>query len=188
MNYSIGQTFPATEPPRGITHGPDMPPTWFCLIVPAQKESAARAYFKAKGIYAFYPSRLHARTVRGKRTEIERPIISGHLYAQFRQAAQWDVLKARRIIRGIYCRGVTPVAIPPEVIKHLQGLTVEAERLEAERAEMMRVREGDRAVIVTGALAGLCVDVGQIRGDEAWLRLPIGGRIKASLKSLERAP
>ncbi len=186
MTYHIGQTLPPAEGLRDII-GAEISPVWHCVIVRAQTESTARAYFRAKGIYAFYPSQNTTRTMRGKRLVIERPIISGHLYVQFRHAAQWDVLKARRIIQGIYCRGVTPVAIPSEVIRHLQGLTVEAERLAAERAEMMRVREGDKAVIVSGALAGLCVDVGQIRGNEAWLMLPIGGRIKASLASLERA-
>jgi [protein-PII] uridylyltransferase len=61
-----------------------------------------------------------------------------------------------------------------------------AECLEEARREMMRVREGDKATIISGALAGLVVDVGQITGSEAWLQLPFGGRIKASIKSLER--
>ena len=53
---------------------------------------------------------------------------------------------------------------------------------------MLRVREGDKATIISGALAGLVVDVGQITGEEAWLNLQFGGRIKASTKSLERFP
>lgn len=187
MMYEVGQIVPATPLPRDITHGPETSPTWHCVIVGPQKESTARAYFRAKGIYAFYPSQNAVRTIRGKRRETERPIISGMIYIQARRSMQWHILKARRIIRGVMCQGGYPVAIPSDVIKHLQGLTVEAERLVAARAEMMRVREGDRAVIISGALAGLCVDVGKITGQEAWLNLPIGGRIKASLASLERA-
>jgi transcription antitermination factor NusG len=186
MKYEIGQIVPATEPPRDIIHGSEIAPVWHCVITGPQKESAARAYFRARGIYAFYPSQNLARTIRGKRYETERPIISGMVYVQFRHAAQWDVLKARRIIRGIYCRGTSPVAIPNDVIRHLQGLTVEAERLAQARAEMLRVREGDKARIISGALAGLCVDVGKITGREVWLNLPIGGRIKADMVSLER--
>jgi hypothetical protein len=72
------------------------------------------------------------------------------------------------------------------VIKHLQGLTVEAERLEAARAEMARVREGDTATILTGPLAGLVVEVGKITGREAWLNIPFGGRIKADVAGLQR--
>lgn len=186
LTYSIGQQLPPPVGVRGIVGG-EISPVWHCVIVPPQRERTARAYFRGKDIYAFYPSQSIVRTSRGKRVEIERPIISGHLYVQFRHAAQWDVMKERRVIVGVYCRGVTPVAIPPEVIRHLQGLTVEAELLAQARAEMMRVREGDKAMIISGALAGLCVDVGQVNGDEAWLNLPIGGKIKASLASLERA-
>ncbi|MGL6208611.1 MAG: transcription termination/antitermination protein NusG [Paracoccaceae bacterium] len=183
--FRIGDTLPPANPQR-ITSGPERPPVWHCLIVPAQRENAVRQYLRARDIYAFYPSQATTRHHCGRKLEIERPIISGHVYAQFRNQPQWHVLKARRIIRGIYCRGVTPVAIHPDIIRHLQGLTVEAERLAAARAEMLRVREGDTATIIAGPLAGLVVNVGQITGKEAWLNFPIGGRIKADIAALER--
>ncbi len=173
--------------PAEIEAGPEGPPTWHCVIVPPQGESKARAYFRAKGLFAFYPSETRVRHIRGRKIETERPYIPGHLYVQFRKRPQWHVLKARRIVSGIFCTGNVPVAIQPDVIRHLQGLTVEAQRLAEARAEMLRVREGDKATIISGALAGLVVDVGPITGDEAWLNLQFGGRIKASVKSLERA-
>jgi transcription antitermination factor NusG len=98
----------------------------------------------------------------------------------------WHVLKARRVISGVMCRSGVPVVIHKDVIKHLQGLTVEAEKLAAARAEMMKVRAGDTAMIIAGPLAGLAVEVGEITGKEAWLQLPFGGKVKASLSSLER--
>jgi transcriptional antiterminator NusG len=173
--------------PAEIEAGPEGPPTWHCVIVPPQGESKARAYFRAKGLFAFYPSETRVRHIRGRKIETERPYIPGHLYVQFRKRPQWHILKARRIVSGIFCTGNVPVAIHPDVIRHLQGLTVEAQRLAEARAEMLRVREGDKATIISGALAGLVVDVGPITGDEAWLNLQFGGRIKASVKSLERA-
>jgi len=185
MSYTIGQTLPPASP-QGITTGPEGPPTWHCVIVPPQCESKARAYFRARDIFAFFPSETRTRHIRGRKVEIERPYIPGHLYLQFRRRPQWHILKARRMVTGIFCTGNTPIIIHPDVIRHLQGLTVEAQRLAEARAEMLRVREGDTATIISGALAGLVVDVGPITGDEAWLNLQFGGRIKASVKSLER--
>jgi transcription antitermination factor NusG len=187
MTYRIGQTLPPANVPQ-ITTGPDMPPVWHCVLVPPQCEAKARAYFRARDIFAFYPSWGQKRwdRFRKEHVEWERPHIPGHLYVQFRHQPQWHVLKARRIISGIMTQGARPVAIHPDVIRHLQGLTVEAERLAAAKAEMMRVREGDTAEIIAGPLAGLAVEVTRITGDEAWLNLPFGGRVKASIKSLAR--
>jgi len=185
MTYQIGDTLPPASP-MGIMTGPEVSPVWHCVITQPQGEAKSRAYFRARDVYAFYPSETRTRHIRGQKMEIERPYIPGHLYVQFRQQPQWHILKARRIIRGIFCRGNTPVAIHRDVIRHVQGLTVEAERLEAARAEMARIREGDTATIISGPLAGICVEVGQITGGEAWLNLPIGERIKADVTSLER--
>jgi transcription antitermination factor NusG len=182
----VGDRVYTFNTPQQIEIGEDGPPTWHCVIVHPQCEAKARAYFRARDVFAFYPSETRTRHVRGKKIETERPCIPGHLYVQFRKRPQWHVLKARRIIAGIFCTGNVPVAIHPTVIRHLQGLTVEAQRLAEARAEMLRVREGDKATIISGALAGLVVDVGQITGDEVWLNLQFGGRIKASIKSLER--
>lgn len=183
----VGERLYTFNAPAEIETGPEIgPPTWHCVIVPPQGEAKARAYFRAKGLFAFYPSETRTRHVRGRKIETERPYIPGHLYVQFRRRPQWHILKARRLISGIFCTGNVPVAIHPDIIRHLQGLTVEAQRLAEARAEMLRVREGDTATIISGALAGLVVDVGQITGDEAWLNLQFGGRIKASVKSLER--
>lgn len=186
-NASVGDVFPAS-PPAQIVTGPEHPPVWHCVMVLPQCEAKARAYFRARDVFAFYPSWGQKRWDRFRRehTEHERPHIPGHLYVQFRQQPQWHILKARRIIRGIMTQQGRPVAIHPDVIRHLQGLTVEAERLAAARAEMMRVREGDMAEIIAGPLAGMAVEVGQITGNEAWLNLPFGGRVKASIKSLAR--
>lgn len=185
MAYQIGQIHPPAVV-RDITTGQETDPVWHCLIVAPQKERATREYFRARDIYAFYPSERFTRIIRGTKTETERPIISGHLYVQFRNLVNWDVLKVRRLIQGIYCRGNIPIEIPAPIIRHLQGLTVEAQRLEEARREMLRVRPGDTAIIIAGPLAGLVVDVCEITGNEAWLNVKFGGRIKADTKALER--
>jgi transcriptional antiterminator NusG len=184
-DYEIGKTYPAVNVRDIVTDRPT-PPSWHCLIVAPQKENATREYFKARGMFAFYPSEHVRRTVRGKVIERERPMITQHVYVQFRNGVNWDVLKARRLIMGVYCNNGAPVVIHREVIRQLQGLPTEAELLRQAREEMMRVREGDSARILQGPLKGLIVEVGQITGQEAWLNLEAMGRIKASVSSLER--
>ncbi len=183
-SYFIGQTIQHT-PVRDILGRQETAPTWHCLIVPPQREAAARAYFMARDIFAFYPSHNVTRHLRGKKLVTERPLITTHLYVQFRANVNWDVLKARRLITGVYCMAGVPVVIPSAAIRHLQGMTVEAERLKEARAEMLRVRPGDKARVLSGPLAGLIVDVCSIAGGDAWIDL-LGGRVKASVKALER--
>lgn len=186
MHYEIGQTFPAVTR-RGIVSGPEMQPVWNVLIVPPQKERAVREYLRARDIYAFYPSETSTRVLRGKKIETERPVVSQHVYAQFRQQPQWDVMKrVHRLISGVMCQGGTPIKVHPDIIRHLQGLTVEAQRINEARAEMLRVRPGDKATIISGPLAGFMVDVVDIKQGEAIISLMMGGRVKAATASLER--
>lgn len=185
---TIGDTLPPAPRPRGIVSGPEFPrPIWFALRVGIQKERATREYLRARDIFAFYPSHDAKRVIRGKASTVERPEIPGIVYAQFRQQPQWDILKLRdRLITGVFCRDGLPVEIHTDVIRHLQGLTVEAERLRQARAEMLRVRPGDRATITAGPLAGFAVDVTEVKGGIAWFQFITGRRGAADLASLER--
>jgi len=79
-----------------------------------------------------------------------------------------------------------PIIIPSDIIKRLQGLTVESERLRIARAEMLRVRAGDVAIITQGALAGFKVDVTQVSGGVAWFTFLTGAKASANVASLER--
>ena len=187
--YHIGQSLPPAEPKRGIVWGPEIAPVWHALVVPPQKELAVREYLRARDIYAFFPSTTSTRHVNGKRIEREKPIVTQHVYAQFRQAPQWDVMKrTHRLITGVFGIGNRPIEIPRDIIRHLQGLTVEAERLREARAEMLRVRSGDQAVFVDGPLKGFVVNVDEVRDGEAWFSFIMGGKSRASIKSLERIP
>jgi transcription antitermination factor NusG len=186
INFRIGDTLPPAQV-RGIVSGPDTPPVWHVLIVPAQRERAVREYLRARDIFAFFPSEKHIRHHRGRKIETERPVVTQHVYAQFRQQPQWDVMKrVHRLITGVMCRDGIPVEVKPDIIRHLQGLTVEAERLKQARAEMLRVRPGDKARIIAGPLEGFMVEVQDVRNGEAIINLMMGGRTKASVSSLER--
>lgn len=185
--YHIGQTLPPAEPRRGIVHGPEIAPVWHALVVPPQKELAVREYLRARDIYAFFPSTTSTRHINGRKIEREKPIVTQHVYAQFRQAPQWDVMKrTHRLITGVFGIGNRPIAIPRDIIRHLQGLTVEAERLREARAELLRVRAGDQATITQGPLAGFVVNVEDVKAGEVWFSFITGGKGRASVETLER--
>jgi transcription antitermination factor NusG len=187
MTYQVGDVIPAAHV-RGIVSGPEFAaPVWHGVIPPPQRDKACREFFRARDMYAFFPSERTVRHDRGKRIETERPIVSGIVYVQFRAQPQWDILKRmHRIITGVYKIGEVPVPIHRDVIRHLQGLTVEAERLREAMAEMRRIKPGDHARIATGALAGWGVDVREVFGQDAWVETLLGKRIKVAVSSLEK--
>jgi hypothetical protein len=185
MTYQIGQCVPL-DYARTIT-GTACDPVWHCLVIRSGTERSSRERFRALGVHSFYPSQGIVRHLRGRKIETERPIVTGQLYAKFRAAPQWDVMKEqRRMILGVYAIQGRPIIIPPDIIRHLQGLTVEAERLAEARADMLRVRAGDRATINAGPLKGFMVEVDSITGGDAWFRFLTGGKGNAALQNLDR--
>ena len=167
--------------------GPETHPTWFCLLVAPGKELATRQTLRAGGVFAFYPSREVRRTIKGIVRRWEKAEVTGYVFAQFRQEPRWHVLKERRrLITGVLGREGVPVEINPDVIRHLQGLTLEAQKLEEAKREMYRVRAGDKATFADGPLKGFVVDVTAIKGGEAAVAGLFGFKSKAALSSLER--
>ena len=175
QKFKIGDVV-AYNPPRGIQHGVHMAePLWFALTVPPQREKAAREFLRAREVYAFFPSETRCRTVRGRKVETERPSIPGHVYAKFIQPPQWDVMKERmRLITGVYAVHGRPVAIPRAVIRRLQGLTVEAEKLREARAELFQLNPGDQATLSSGVFEGFTVEVTSVSGGRVFWRTVTG--------------
>jgi transcription antitermination factor NusG len=170
-----------------ITALPEIAPVWHCLLVAPQKEMATREHLRANGVYAFYPSREKRYTRQGKTIRIERPEVTGYVFAQFRQRPMWHVMKEkRRLITGVLGVNGVPVEINRDVIRHLQGLTLEAAKLEEARREMFRVRPGDKATFAEGPLKGFVVDITEIKGGEAAVAGLFGFKSKAALSALER--
>ena len=88
--------------------------------------------------------------------------------------------------------GDVPVVFPYQLIRHLQGMTVEAEKLEAAKRQMaedmrsaMRPIEGQSARFVSGPFAGHVVTVESIAGTVAQFDL-MGKRVAADLRGMER--
>lgn len=142
---------------------------------------------KAKGVYAFYPSREKRYKAQGRTIRRELPEISGYVFAQFRFEPRWHVLKERRRqILGVLTRGGVPIVFHRDIMRHLQGLTVEARKLEEAKREMNRIREGDKAQIIDGPLAGFMVDVEELDGVEAVVNQLLGKRGRVNVSSLRR--
>jgi transcription antitermination factor NusG len=171
-NLKPGDCVPYT-PPRGIQHGPETSPTWHALTVPPQRERAAREFLRARDVYAFYPSEERTRFQRGRKITTERPMIAGQVYARFTKPPQWDVMKEKmRLITGVYSLDGWPVEIPPIIIRRLQGMTVEAEKLREAREELLRLRVGDKATVKDGPLGSFAVEItGTRNGRYLWRSL-----------------
>lgn len=175
----IGDTMPY-DPPRGIA-GEKLPVAeyrWHALRVPPMRERAACAMLKAQRVFAFCPMEDRVRFRKGRKIVQSFPTVTQIIYARFRHRPNWDVMLARKLITGVFCDGNIPIALHPDVIRAIQGLPTRAERLAEARAEMLRLRPGDRADMLDGPLAGFVVDVTRTEKGRVWWET-IGG-IKGS--------
>ena len=184
MTYHIGQTLPL-DASHAITGAP-IAKVWFALRVPPQKERACREYLKARGIHACYPERDSTHRRRGKKIVRTLPIISQIVYAKFEAEPRWHILKARRIITGVFARDSIPIEIPGDVIRNVMGLPTVEEELEAARRDMLRVRPGDRATIKGGPLDGVLVDVEAVAHGRVWFATLTGVKGSGAEGSMER--
>jgi transcription antitermination factor NusG len=185
MQYKIGQMVPL-DYQRGITGAELAKPTWYALTVPGGKEAVARDMLEAKGIHAQFPVRDVKYSQRGKRIVRKLPIITRVIYAQFRHQPQWDVLKARRLITGVYGYGDRPLAIDYNIIRAIMGMPTVEEELQQARRELLRVREGDTATIGQGPLTGFVVNIDKVAGGMAWFTTLAGIKGSAATDTLER--
>ena len=185
MTYQIGQIVPHTKP-RGLTGHNIGGPVWFALTVPGGKENAARGMLEANGIHAQYPTREVRHRQRGKQIVRKLPIITRVIYAQFHHQPQWDVMKGRRMITGVYSRDGWPIEIPYDVVRSVMGLPTIAEELEQARREMLRPREGGNARVVDGPLAGFLVDVRRVSHGRVWFETVTGIKGDADMSNLVR--
>lgn len=184
MTYSIGQTVPF-DYARGLT-GREIEPAWFALTVRSGRERVAQEALRAKGVHSCYPEQERSWRIRGKTHRRAYPVIAGVVYAKFTAEPHWDVLRYRRIITGVYGRDDRPIVIPGDVIRAVMGLPTVAEELDAARREMLRVRDGDRARIVTGPLVGLVVDISRVDHGRVWFETLTGIKGEARLSDMDR--
>lgn len=184
MNLRIGDSIPF-DYPRGITSGPEIFPEWYALRVRPMKERAVREYLRARDVYAFFPSEERSWRVQNRARKVTRefPIVTGIVYARFTQAPQWDVLKEqRRLITGVFSDGDKPLVLGREIVRRLQGLSVDAERWQEQMAELRKLKAGDRGIVTTGPLEGFLVDVRDVkRGQVFFSALGVKGQLPEAM-------
>ena len=160
-------------------------PTWAIASVRAQSMGTIRDKLHAEGIYSFFPSRRVQRHRCGRTWTVERAEVTGYLFTRLTHVPNGDAWRER--LAGFYGfvmeRGQI-VTVHPAIIKRLHGMSVEAQELEAARKDMFRVREGDMARFITGALAGHLVEVQNI-GKVVTVLLD-ARKVKTDMGSLER--
>jgi transcription antitermination factor NusG len=186
MTYHIGMKVPPAEP-RGLMFDTEIEPTWLIGEVRGGIEYKVRDNFAEYGIRSFFPGRVHVFNRNGRRQDKERATVTGYLFMRLDHLPNVDVMRER--VPGFYRFGTTQgrlIAVAPQKIQELNGMTAEEAALEERRRELTRVRVGDTATILEGALKGYTVDVTSIHNGEAIIALVFGGTVKANLASLAR--
>jgi transcription antitermination factor NusG len=165
----IGDPWPFRSA-RGLTGRPLAKPVWYALVVAPQTEAKISKQLENAGVKVLYPVDSRVRHHHGRKYEYEVPIISRIVYARFEFSPQWDVLKERRIITGVFCDRNRPVIVPENVVRIIMGLPLEEDRLEQERIAAMTPEVGEQVILATGPFKGFCVDVVKTEAGRVWYK------------------
>jgi len=195
MTYHIGQILDPS-PRQAEPFGAEMRMAWVCVHPkPSPKaHQLGRAFFREANFSVFYPSKERAVKGKGdrKRDAVEVPILPGYLFVQMQREPHWHVIKREKWFAGVFKIGETVIEFPYVVIRHLQGMTVDAERLARANAELQRQMieaampvAGQQACFVAGPFAGQVVTVESVTGQLAHFEM-MGKRIAADAISLRR--
>ena len=178
----VGDVLPI-EPKRGIVGRKLDQPVWHPLRVAPGKEIASVGILKRNGISAFVPTEDRTRHRNGQKITKTFPTVTQIIYAKFHYAPQWDVMRERRMIAGVFCMGTRPIILTSDAIRIVRGLPTRAEKLAAVREELLRVNAGERVRLTGGVFEGFEVDVTQVEGRRIWWAsvlssgLPITGEV-----------
>lgn len=168
LELKIGDPWPF-ESSRGITGRP-CEPTWHAVICAPQKEARTAQTLKNAGVEVMYPKDERVRHQNGKKYEYTVPMVSRIVYARFAYAPNWDVLRERRVITGVFSTGTTPVALPDATVRAIMGLPIEQDRLEQERIAAMTPDVGERVQLTSGPFKGFYVDIERSEMGRVWYR------------------
>ncbi|MFG6535776.1 transcription termination/antitermination protein NusG [Sulfitobacter sp. CS16] len=174
---------------RGLTGRPLSKPKWHALVVAPQQEAKAAETLRGAGVEVLYPTVERVRHIRGKRYNFTAPMISQIIYAKFEFAPQWDVMRQRRVITGVFSLGGYPVNVREADVMRMMGLPTEVDRQEAARIASLTPDVGERVTLNGGPLSGFCVDVVRSEMGRVWYRgISAIGRIEgeASVEAIQR--
>lgn len=172
----IGDPWPF-ESARGIVGAP-CDPAWYALITRPQKERETRHRLQNAGCVVRYPTIDKERHIRGKKQVYTVPIIPRIIYAKFKYQPQWDVMKDRKVVVGVFSYESQPLEIDEDKVNAIMGLpsVVEQERQEAldaeerERLARLNFTIGDRALVTEGPFAGFFVDITKVEAGRVFYK------------------
>lgn len=170
---------------RGLT-GQPIAPTWYALITAPQREAKTRDQLGRVGVDVKYPTIDKVRHIRGKRYDYTVPMISQIVYAEFRYQPQWDVMKDRKLITGVFSNGTAPIALSADDVCRVMSLPTEAERIQAAIDDANRPRVGERAEITDGPFSGFYVDVTRVHAGRVWYDMATGIKGQADMSTIRR--
>lgn len=178
LNLDIGDAWPFASS-RGLTGAPMDTPTWFALVTAPQKEKRASDRLKNAGVNVRYPTKDLQRHIRGQKITYTVPFISQIIYAEFSYKPNWDVMRDRRVITGVFSRDGVPIALRETDVAKVMKLPVVALRLETEKQEAIKPKVGEPAKLIDGPFADFFVDVTKVDGARVWYEVITElGRIK----------
>lgn len=183
--YQIGQVFEATMPNEIFADGGAR---WHALIVAPMREQHAEGWLKARGVYSFHPVRVRHKKIRGATRRIVSRYLPGYVFARFPgRIITHRVVGTPFITDMIRMANGEPGKLDPEALRALHAMrevdeqTQEAEaRKRRKLKEQSRLRRGDRAVLLTGVMAGQSVEVLELKAGRAKFSIRMfGGDIPA---------
>lgn len=166
LDLKLGDPWPFKSS-RGLTGRP-METKWFALVVAPQREARVAKQLSNAGVTVEYPTEQVIRHRSGKRIERVKPMISRIIYAKFDFAPQWDVLKQRRIITGVFCRGVSPVVVADPIVREICRLPEVEDEMERERIAALTPDVGEQVQLRGGLFDGFRVDVIRSEYGRVW--------------------
>lgn len=172
-NLKIGDPWPF-ESARGLVGAP-CEPAWYALITRPQKERQTRHRLQNAGCVVRYPTTERTRHVRGQKITIVTPVIPRIIYARFKYEPQWDVMRDRRVIVGVFSRGDMPIELTNDQVAEVMDLPSTIIQLEDEKLDAIRPRVGEPAKLTGGPFKGFFVDVTRVESGRVWYEMAIGG-------------
>ncbi|MEN9060017.1 transcription termination/antitermination protein NusG [Ponticoccus litoralis] len=182
MTYHIGQIEKANletwgRRPIFLKGAPGGGSRWHALTVPPQKEDAAEAWLKLRGVYSFHPVTRRTTKLRGKVIERESRYLPGLVFASFPGVAVRSRVTDCPFITGaITLKSGHWGIIVPDDIRRLHAMRSIDDEQKRQRSEAAKIRKGDRVRVLSGLLGeGQEVEVFEIRAGRARFKLHMFG-------------
>lgn len=169
-------------------------PLWFGPRVIPQAEPLAVEWLRrhVDGAYSFYPVTVARKPVRGavKFVNYERRYLPGYVFTRFRGEPQWHRLFERCpfIHDVIRYRDGRPAAIDPRSLGKLHAMRSRDQEITELRRASRTIRKGDRVRFEVGGIDHDDIEVIEIKGPTAKVRLGLLGRgeIEVPIDAMEK--